>query len=593
MNFRSFYSFLISFFLLVTVCCASVTEQETKAILKVHSVGQGNCVSLEIKDTQGHSEFMLVDIGSSAFAKEAIYTRAQSKVVPKSPEKSPETAIDKAKEVTVGTLVAANVPKFLDGPSTPVKDKTEASLVIPDSVIKKPDWSKTQINNQDVTPRNTVIEDFITEMRIMLELKRVPKGKELNPTIYVKTVVITHPDRDHYNWLTKLFRHEEDKIDFLIFGGLPSHYYEDSDDRAQFNTWLTQRILNDCKVFFPAVQYDPVKPLDMADPLKEVLEKEMKEEFSPHTFFDDPTFSSLPFAQAFNFGKNVIISPLSINPLHFGNIGEVIRSSNDKKDDNRDSIVLKIQCGEFSAMLMGDATQATERRIKGNYKENLAFLKSSFLLASHHGSAEEGCNSEKWIELVAPQYVVISNGWNKKYGHPRERAYENFKKSSKLKSLPTAHQILVGRGEDKFDEYYNGGLHVTHRAIFSTLNSGTITVSLEPKRIRLDCRNQPSEALATEESVTEVEVVEGNTEVVMSPLKEEGLSKSEKFPDADSNPSLEEANIEEKEQDGLSTSLVKRRGEAKDLAEDAPKSKRNKKKEKTVSVAASSKPSKK
>ncbi len=587
MNFRPFYSFLISWTLLVTFCCASETEKGPKAVLKVHSVGQGNCVSLEVKDAQGRSEYMLVDIGSSAYANEAAYTQFQSSSLHVSlpSEKDAEMAVDKAQEVGLGGLAAGeNAAELLSPFSTPVKEATK--LTIPSSTIKESNWAKTQKDKQEIFwLRKTFVDDFILNMRTMLASSDEPKQ-----LICVKTVVITHPDWDHYSWLMRLFCNKKDKINFLILGGLPSHYYEEDGDRVKFTRWLSQRLKNGCKIFFPAVQYDPLDPSDISDPLKRVLEKEKKGIFAPHTFSEAHNFSELSFAKAFNFGSNVVISLLALNPIHFEDAGHVTRCANDDKDDNRDSIVFRIQYEAFSAMLMGDATEATTRRIKSNYRDKLHSLRSSVLLASHHGSAEEGCNNEEWIELVAPQYVLISNGWNKKYGHPREQAYENFKKSPNLKTLNTTHQVLVGRGMNKNGEYYDGGLHHTYRAIFSTLNSGTLTFTLDSKEMYFECQTKPSEDLAVGESVTKVIVLESQEKVVMSLVKEKGFSEAKKLILLKTNSLVEKADSkEEKKEDALSTSLIKRKGkETTDLVAKVSLSKRSKKKKEPAPAAASS-----
>ncbi|AIL12424.1 hypothetical protein IM40_01040 [Candidatus Paracaedimonas acanthamoebae] len=460
MGFRLFYSFIVSFSFLFTLnfSCASENEQDPKVTLRVHAVGQGNCVSLEVRRPNiENSEFMLVDIGSTSFVGEAAYRRFQANAAAK---------IQAATDFPMGLL-------------TPPKATTRVE--IPFSTAKSPDWSEAQEDTEVLAElKGTAVESFVEEMRKIMkpnkgiqQTKKVQK-EEIKP-ISVKTVVITHPDKDHYGWLMNLFHHKEDTIEFLIFGGLPSHYYSQPREQEEFNKWLNNRLKTHSKIFFPAIQYEPLALQTLENLLQEILIKEREGKFAPHTFSGALSFTNLALAKAFDFDERVIISLLTLNPLHIGDLGNVVRLADDDADDNKDSLVLRVQYGASSVMLTGDATQATTRRIKQNYKDDINFLKSTVLLASHHGSAEHGCNSEEWVKLVEPQYVLISHGH--KYGHPQAQAYENFKKSPHLKTVKF-HHVLVGKGLSKDDIHYEGSLHTTSRAIYSTLNSGALTLEL-------------------------------------------------------------------------------------------------------------------
>lgn len=80
MRFRLFYSFSIffSFLVIFKFASASDSDPDPRVTLKIHAVGQGNCVSLEVRSPNAKSsEFMLVDIGSTSFANEAVYRQFQ------------------------------------------------------------------------------------------------------------------------------------------------------------------------------------------------------------------------------------------------------------------------------------------------------------------------------------------------------------------------------------------------------------------------------------------------------------------------------------------------------------------------------------
>ena len=79
---------------------------------------------------------------------------------------------------------------------------------------------------------------------------------------------------------------------------------------------------------------------------------------------------------------------------------------------NNDSLVLRLQYGNSSALLEGDAEAVVERRMAASHN-----LHSGLLKVGHHGSATS--SSEEFIEAVAPLWAVISVGRGNRFGHPR------------------------------------------------------------------------------------------------------------------------------------------------------------------------------
>lgn len=569
---RFFYSFALSFSLFVNFSFASIPEVESapKVTLKVHAVGQGNCVTLEVrKPNAKKSEFMIVDIGSTSSEKEAKYTEYQIESSSAPQEDEPQT-------------------NQASGPATPVTKKNKPS--IPESTLKDSDWHEV-LDDADIITSLTKSyrEQFIRDMRQTL--------KKTRNTISVKTVVITHPDQDHYGWLMKLFSHPNDIIEFLIFGGLPSHYYPS--DQQGFKDWLRLRLKNKTRIFFPAIQYKALNP-EKDDPFQEILNLEKERKFAPHTFshIQGGDFKKLDLAEAFDFDDKIIISLLSVNPLHIPGPKKVARLADDDADDNKDSLVLKIEHGLSSVMLMGDATQATTNRIKQNYEDDedsLKFLKSTVLLASHHGSAEHGCNTEEWLKLVDPKCVVISHGHQ--YGHPQAQAYNNFKQLNLIQV--SEHQILVGKGIDKTEDYYEGSLHTTFRAIYSTLNSGTLTFELLPTILKFSSDLSETFQISLEEQKIVEEMIDDIEEdVKITENQEKILLSTRKFQERKTLhhfsvrrmilPSLleieEDRSVKEKKTSTISSRMKEKRAEKKPLTLPIPTS--GKAKESTAKSAS-------
>ena len=85
-----------------------------------------------------------------------------------------------------------------------------------------------------------------------------------------------------------------------------------------------------------------------------------------------------------------------------------------KHNFNMESIVGRLQYGEFTMLFTGDAEKEieTEHLLKNHRDE----LKSDVLKSPHHGSKTS--SSPDFLDAVAPKYAVISLGANNDYGHP-------------------------------------------------------------------------------------------------------------------------------------------------------------------------------
>lgn len=98
-----------------------------------------------------------------------------------------------------------------------------------------------------------------------------------------------------------------------------------------------------------------------------------------------------------------VLSPT--NPLQFSDI-------------NAESIVMKLQVGNTSVLLTGDAQFDTEQSlISSGYN-----LHSQVLKVGHHGSSTS--TSQPFLNAVTPTYAVISAGINNSYGHPAQQTLD-------------------------------------------------------------------------------------------------------------------------------------------------------------------------
>ncbi len=84
-------------------------------------------------------------------------------------------------------------------------------------------------------------------------------------------------------------------------------------------------------------------------------------------------------------------------------------------DMNDRSLVLELVSGERKVWLAGDAGVAVEEALlKNNLVEDVDIFK-----LSHHGS--DTANSEEFLELLRPEWVVAQAGAGNSFGHPNRR----------------------------------------------------------------------------------------------------------------------------------------------------------------------------
>jgi competence protein ComEC len=88
---------------------------------------------------------------------------------------------------------------------------------------------------------------------------------------------------------------------------------------------------------------------------------------------------------------------------------------------NDESLVMKIEYGETSALLEGDAEKRTEREVAQEQPQ------ADLLKVAHHGSATS--TIPELLSAVHPRYAVISVGARNVYGHPRSEVLDRLQEA--------------------------------------------------------------------------------------------------------------------------------------------------------------------
>jgi competence protein ComEC len=90
-------------------------------------------------------------------------------------------------------------------------------------------------------------------------------------------------------------------------------------------------------------------------------------------------------------------------------------------EPNANSVVTRLDYGDFSMLLTGDAEAETEERLMSKG----ANIKATVLKVGHHGSRY--ASSDKFLRQGGFEAAVISDGADNRYGHPNQDTLDRFK----------------------------------------------------------------------------------------------------------------------------------------------------------------------
>ena len=94
----------------------------------------------------------------------------------------------------------------------------------------------------------------------------------------------------------------------------------------------------------------------------------------------------------------------------------------DGKNYNNDSVIVRVEYQNSAALFMGDAEKKVETALLKEYGEA---LRAGLLKAGHHGSKTS--SNEDYLRTVSPDKIVISCGVGNSYGHPSPAVLERCK----------------------------------------------------------------------------------------------------------------------------------------------------------------------
>jgi competence protein ComEC len=88
--------------------------------------------------------------------------------------------------------------------------------------------------------------------------------------------------------------------------------------------------------------------------------------------------------------------------------------------NNNDSLVLEVSYGKQSVLLTGDAERPVEDELVASGELHPVTL----LKVGHHGS--KSSSSEEFLNLINPQFALISDGYKNQFHHPHPVVLARF-----------------------------------------------------------------------------------------------------------------------------------------------------------------------
>jgi len=145
---------------------------------------------------------------------------------------------------------------------------------------------------------------------------------------------------------------------------------------------------------------------------------------------------------------------------------------------NTASAVAKVAYSNKSILLTGDATDPA---LTASYVNNGNNLQTNILVSPHHGATTDGSNSSWFSAVNRPELIVYSAGSHAGYKHPRCDSYRNFE----FLVSPNAPNHCVTCSETYGPLKGQRRFFATNKAEYSTQTNGSFVVDITNMQMSL------------------------------------------------------------------------------------------------------------
>ena len=228
----------------------------------------------------------------------------------------------------------------------------------------------------------------------------------------VVAIMITHPDRDHFNYIPSI-NWNGCSIKAVIVGGMKRNYYRSRNNEFQaIHNFLTRA--------------------EMAQKLYTIN--------NGQKCIGNCTVNQINTA-------NII----DTNFCNNNNIKFHILAANINKRSNEKSIVMKIVVGQWSMLLSGDMEGSGATQIARSLGPA---LQSTVYKMSHHGASSKA-NHITWLKPIKPLYAFASSGYN--HGNNRHPRCDAVRRLLSLGTIHTTrpHRFYCGNVRNRLPTLYN------------------------------------------------------------------------------------------------------------------------------------------
>ena len=137
-----------------------------------------------------------------------------------------------------------------------------------------------------------------------------------------------------------------------------------------------------------------------------------------------------------------------------GSICTFVGPTRDLKDDNNNSLIMRLEYGDTSFLFAADAESEAEQSLLASG----ALQPADVLKVAHHGSSSS--SSSSFLEMVKPCYAIVSVGKNS-YGHPSPIVLDRLKALSceTLRTDEVGSIVIQSDGKNLSVKTVKGKLH--------------------------------------------------------------------------------------------------------------------------------------